>query len=136
MIKLITQIKRWIEQEAKQTHPELQIQDHKEINNGEYYEFQYQKFNFSLIILDLKDQPKASWFFHKDFDQDEKSYWQGKYEFKLAGLDNYTKSVIQIEDIKNNLPVRTIMSRKIPTMRIFTKDLKWILVMGKKGETQ
>jgi hypothetical protein len=128
-LKLITQIRRWIEKEAPD---ELQVQEYKELANGFYYDFYRKNYRFCLVLQDLKSGPKVNWIFHKDLTDDEKAYWEGRYEFKVNGQDKITKSHLQIGDIHNHDEVKVLMTRTIPTLRVFRKDLRWILVMAKQ----
>lgn len=136
-LKLITKIRKWLDEEAAKTHPSLQILESKNIDKGYFYDIKTDHIRFCLILQDLKEGPKMNWVFHREFTQDEISYWKGRYTFKLLEEEtkefHYTKSRLQIKDVDNEEPIKVIMARKADTMRKFTKDLKWILVMGKTG---
>lgn len=128
-LKIITQIKRWLEQECPE---EIRVEEQKELPNGIYYDFYKDQFRFCLVLQDYKQGPKVNWIFHREFTKDEKLYWEGRYDFKLHNENNITKSTLQIQDIHNKDDVKVLMSRTIPTLRVFKKDLRWIIIMAKQ----
>jgi hypothetical protein len=127
-LKLITQIRRWLESTP---YEDLTITEHKTLSNGIYYDFKKGNFRFCLVMQDLKQGLRINWIFHRDLTPDEKEYWSGRYDFKVNGEDQITKSTLQIQDIHNHDEVKVLMSRNVETLRIFTKDLRWILVMAR-----
>jgi hypothetical protein len=133
-IKLINQIRNWLETEANQKHPGLKINEFKPIPKGYYYDLQLNNFKFRLILQNLKKETKINWLFHRNLLEDEIDYWKGKYYFKLLNEESYMQSKLQIGDVKNEEPIKVFMSRPANTLRIFTKDLKWITVMEQEGE--
>jgi hypothetical protein len=138
VIKLTTKIKNWIEKESKNTHPLLTIKEQKPLKKGHYYDFETPGFRFCLILQDLKLNTKINWVFYRHFTQDESDYWRGRYEFKLKDEEGkyYTRSTLQIDEVENHEIVKVIMNRQIDTLRIFKKDLRWIILMGKKGDAE
>ena len=131
-LKLITQIRRWID---TQPYESLKITEIKQLPNGIYYDFSKEGFRFCLVLQDFKEGLRVNWIFHRDLTEDERDYWEGRYAFKVSAENSITKSTLQIQDIHNHDEVKVLMSRTIQTLRIFQKDLKWILVMA-RGDAQ
>ena len=132
-MKLVTEIKRWVDKEVVELFPDVEILDSREMNKGFFYKFCLNGSHFCLFIQDLKDFPKVHWFFHNDFCEDEVSYWKGKYNFKLIGSDiKYIKTFLQFDNSVDN-EIKVAMDRRVSTLRIFRKDFKWIIVMIRVG---
>lgn len=135
MIKTISQIRKWIETELPSTHPQILINEKKEIPIGQYYDFKIGDTRFCLIIQDLKDDPKVNWIFHRSLTTDEKAFWSYNYQFKLDEHDlKYAKSTLRIGEILNQEPIKFVMSRQVKSLRIFKKDLRWIIRMEERIE--
>lgn len=129
-VKIVTSIRKWLDTELDREFPNLKIIETKELEDAKYYDLQINQFRFCLVVQDLKSGPKLTWIFHREFTDDETDYWKGRYQFKLIDIEgNFTKSIIKIEDIQNTEPVRVVMTRQVTSLRMFIKELKWVLIM-------
>lgn len=127
-MKLLIRIKKYLE-EFK--HIDFPI-EFTNTNLGCYYDFS----KFSLLIQDLKEFPneiKISWIFYRKLDSDEKAYWGLRYTFRLDD-NSFTQSRIRLPEISNNKDVQFVMSRQVSSLRIFEKDLRWVIKMEKLKE--
>ena len=134
-MKLVTKIKKWVEEEVGDAFPDVELVSSSVLSKGFFYEFLYRgDFRFCLFVQDLKDMPKINWFFYRPLCHDEISYWKGKYDFRLLSSDiKFTKSFLEIDSVSCNGEVHVVMNRKVPTLRIFRKDFKWVVFMGRTG---
>lgn len=139
MIKQITKIRKYLEQEATSRFQGMQIIEYKELEKAFLYNIKQGNFEFIIILQDLKTGPKINFCFHQPFTKEEKAYWSGRYDFRvfndLESRDyNFTRSTLQIKGYEEDKPIRVVMSRTIDTLIKFRRDLKWALVMGKNKE--
>ena len=135
MIKIISQIRKLLENDATHTYPDLKLNQFKELPEGYYYDFSIRDSRFCIILQDLKYFPKINWILFRDLTIDEKSYWKKKYIFKLEEDEiKYTRSTLKIGEILDEDAIKFVMSRQVMTLRIFAQDLKWIIRMEEGRE--
>lgn len=133
---LYRQIRKYIDQDIKTIYPHLTINESQEIDGGIFYDFSINNSRFCMILKNLKNITKVIWVFYRRLNDDEKEYWTGKYEFKLDSSDDqYLISRIRIGNISKE-GIKFIMNRNLETLRIFEKDLKWILIMERVKEVE